>query len=348
MRAPPSSAPPSRLETAADVMDFAIRIAFFACGPALLVALSAIMPLTGAIVNVGLMLAVFFAAEIVRRWMTRSVVLAALFRRMLGFEEYYRGRPMRPFLYYVFYPLLFPYWLWNREARKELLLFKGYTLLSAVILLGSAVVSYFRRWRPELGLRDYLPVLGATLLVEAIAVTMLIMPLTTTVVTYHLHHRRRRLFTLLAVGVVSVFGGVYWLEDRRDPIVSFETRLRLEKRTLAHPDQARRDQLDALKKAWGLVKVNPSWVAADGKVTGTPLELLRASLDEGLYKTDESYAFDLWAFPHENPRGMVLYYKRALAREVVWVAMDDKGHSVRAGDELSPDLLNKIRALYGK
>ena len=345
---PSSSAPPSRLETAAELADFAMRVLFFACGPALLVALSAIMPLTGAIVNVGLMLAVFFAAEIVRRWMKRSVVLAALFRRLLSFEEYYRGRPMRPFVYYVFYPLLFPYWLTNREARQELLIFKGYTLLSAAILLVSAVVSYFHRWRPELGLADYLPVFGATLLVEAITVTMLIMPLTTTVVTYSLAGRRRRLFTLLAVGVVSVVGGVYWLESPRDPIVSFETRLRLEKRTLAHPDRARRDQLDALKKAWGLVRANPAWVAPDGKVTGSPLEIARESLDDGIYKTDESFAFDLWAFPPGNPHGMVLYYKRALAREVVWVAMDEKGHSVRAGDELSPSRLEEIRALYGK
>ena len=152
-------------------------------------------------------------------------------------------------------------------------------------------------------------------------------------------------FTALGLSSWVVFR---WLEDRRDPIVSLETRLRLEKRTLAHPDRARKDQLEALKKAWGLVKANPAWVASDGKVIGSPLELARESLDYGLYKTDESFAFDLWAFPRNNPRGMVLYYKRALAHEVVWVATDDKGHSVRPGDELSDELLDKIRALYGK
>jgi len=57
-----------------------------------------------------------------------------LLKEAFAFESYYREQRPRPFAYYLVYPLLFPYWLVNREARQEFLMFRGYTLASFLIL----------------------------------------------------------------------------------------------------------------------------------------------------------------------------------------------------------------------
>src|SRR5437870_746305 len=112
------------------VFDFALRLAFFALAPAMIVAIWFMIPITGALVNIALALVVFFAGEWVRGLSDKHGFVGKILKRQLAFEEYYRSRKPRPFAYYVFYPLLFPYWLLNKEARREFLLFKGYTILS--------------------------------------------------------------------------------------------------------------------------------------------------------------------------------------------------------------------------
>jgi hypothetical protein len=75
----------------------------------------------------------------------------------------------------VLYPVLFPYWLVDREARREFVLFKGFTLGSFGVLLLSVVSQYFAYWPPDLRFRDYLPVLGMTLAVEWLLVLALLL-----------------------------------------------------------------------------------------------------------------------------------------------------------------------------
>src|SRR5262249_21149323 len=147
--------------------------------------------------------------------------LAWLLSRELALEAYYRARRPRPFLYYVFYPLLFPYWLINREARTEFVLFKGFTVGSFVVLIGSVTADYFVHWRPELRLRDYMPVLALTIGVEWLLVLALLMPIATTVVGFHATMRRGRLVALLLIGLFSTALATARLLRRRDPIVSF-------------------------------------------------------------------------------------------------------------------------------
>ena len=50
------------------------------------------------------------------------------------FERFYRENPPKPFVYYLFYPLLLPYWLLNRTARRELLLYRGLTVVGFFML----------------------------------------------------------------------------------------------------------------------------------------------------------------------------------------------------------------------
>ncbi len=345
-----NSAPSSAIAVPLAVFDFILRLVFFLLAPAILVAVWMWMPITGALINVGLAVVVFFAGETVRRLSTKVGFLGTVLKRQLMFEEHYRSRAPRPFVYYVFYPLLFPYWLINKEARREFLLFKGYTIVSVLILIVSAGVTFYRKWYPELGFKHYMPTLLFTLLVESIAVLMLMMPLVTTVVTYHIHKRTKRLVILLLAAIVSLAGVIAAIAQRRDPIVSYDTRQRLELRTITMEKQAHVNQMQALSAAWEYVKKNPGVIQQDGKVVGEPLERVRKILDEGIYKPDESYAFDLWAYPPKDPDGIVLYYKAARRRgkEIVWVAMDKHGNELRGKNSLKPTILAQIAELYGQ
>lgn len=345
-----ASVPASKVAVPLAIFDFVLRFVFFLVAPAFLVGIWMWMPITGALINVGLAVVVFFAGETVRRLSGRVGIVGKVLKRQLEFEEYYRSRAPRPFVYYVFYPLLFPYWLINKEARREFLLFKGYTIVSVGILIVTAAVSFYRKWYPELGFKHYLPTLLVTLLVESIAVLTLMMPLVTTVVTYHIHKSTKRLAVLLLAAAVSLGAIVAFIAARRDPFVSYDTRQRLELRTITLPKEAHVNQMQALSAAWEYVKANPGSIDQDGKVTGEPLARVRKILDEGIYKPDESYAFDLWAYPPKHPDGIVLYYKAARRRgkEVVWVGMDSRGNELTGKKSLSPSILQQITELYGQ
>src|SRR5262249_31904303 len=154
------------------------------------------------------------------------------------------------FLYYVAYPLLLPYWLLHKEARREFLLFKGYTIVSLLVLLGSVAVQFVLYWPPELGLWDFAPVVAITLGIEMLLVLGLLMPIATTVLGLHRALRRGRLMALLAVALLSSTLAIVRIARRRDPVVSYSTRERVRLRSKASPRRAREAQLAALKAAW--------------------------------------------------------------------------------------------------
>lgn len=113
------------MSRADQTFDFVLRLVFFALAPRLLVFAAILYPVTGAIVQIGLALVVFMAGEAARKLAARSPLAQRAMGSQLAFEAFYRAHPPRPFLYYFFYPLLFPYWLTNKDARREFLLFKG-------------------------------------------------------------------------------------------------------------------------------------------------------------------------------------------------------------------------------
>jgi len=114
-----------RLQRVWVVPDFVLRLLFFAGAPWLILYLALAYPLTGALINVARRAPGLLHRSLGQPNRRALPLVGRLLRRQLAFETYYRKRPPRPFLYYVFYPLLFPYWLINREARSEFLLFKG-------------------------------------------------------------------------------------------------------------------------------------------------------------------------------------------------------------------------------
>jgi hypothetical protein len=313
-------------------LDFALRLLFFAAAPFLLVFIASLFPVTGALVQVGFALAVFFAGEAARRLAVKSQVAAKILGTQLAFEAYYRKHRPYPFLYYVFYPLLFPYWLLVREARQEFWLFKGYTLASFVILLVSLAFQYEWAFPPELGLRDFLPIAGWTFLTETAVVLMFLMPIVTTVVHFHHEHAPRRLAVLLLVGFASVCVAFYRIEHRRDPIVSYATRMRVNMRTNAKPHAAAQAQTLALRAAWKVLPKEREDVESDGKVEGAVLEAAHEALAT-FYKKDEAQSFDLWYKRQGKSATMVVYFEARRKHDPIWLAMGPGGgatHDVKA------------------
>jgi hypothetical protein len=313
------------------VLDFLLRVVFFAAAPFLLVFVAAFFPVTGALVQVGIGLAAFFAGEALRRWASRSKLLRVALASQLNFEAYYREHPPRTFLYYVFYPLLAPYWLVQREARREFLLFKGYTVLSFTILVGSLALQYEKYFPPELGVRSFLPIAAGTLGAETIVVLMFLMPIVTSVVHFHTIRAPRRLGALLLVGIVSITVAVVRIEARRDPIVSYATRMRVRYRTAAKPKAAEAAQIAALRSALRAIPKDKQDVDHDGKVERSVLDAAHAAL-QPFYKSDEANAFDLWSTRTTKSSILILYFEAREKNDPIWLALTGNGtvtHDVR-------------------
>jgi hypothetical protein len=304
--------------------DFVVRLVFFGAAPFVIAFLAAVFPITGALVQIALALAVFFTAEAARKLASRNRLVGFLIGTQLEFEAYYREHKPYPFFYYVFYPLLFPYWLAVQRARREFWLYKGYTLASLVLLLASLVYQFVTKFPPELGLRDFWPIALGTFAVECIVVLVFLMPIVTTVVTFHQMGAPRRLAALLVVGGLSVTAAVVVLERKRDPIVSYATRTRARLRTKKDGPHAVHAQTSALESAWKVLASDRSGVDRDGKVEGAALDAAHQAL-EPFYKHDEAFAFDLWLTRNKQGQTLVIYFEARDRKPPIWLSMESNG-----------------------
>jgi hypothetical protein len=336
----------SKIGTTISTLDFGLRIAFFAIAPCCLAFAALLFPVSGALLQIGLALAVLLAGELPRELASRSRLMRFVLSSQFAFDAYYREHPPRPFLYYVCYPLLFPYWLWVRDARREFWLYRGFTLTSFCLLLASLAVSYLLAFPPELGLRQFAPLALGTLLVEAIVVLMLLMPLVTTVVHYHARKAGYRLAALLIVGGLSVTVAVCLLERRRDPVVSFATRARVRLRTNAQPSRAYQSQLGALRAAWQVLPPGSLEVDRDGKVEGLPLERAHTAL-ANFYKHDEAQAFDLWLSRERRRAVLVIYFEARRGHGPIFLAVDQSGRPLKEPEELPRGAFAAMRHAAG-
>ncbi|HEX3596281.1 MAG TPA: hypothetical protein VHU80_14325 [Polyangiaceae bacterium] len=310
--------------------DFALRLAFFALAPMGIVFAAELFPVRGALIDVALALGVFAFGETARRAASNNRAVRLVISEALAFETYYRERPPRPFAYYLFYPLLFPYWLSNASARREFLMFRGYTAGSFLVLIASLTLQYFEYWRPELRFAAFLSSVLHTLIAETILVLSLLMPIATTVVWYHTSHRRRRLSILLLTGLVSASIAFALVVRRRDPIVSMATRDRVRLRTKTVPLAAHETLVTAARAASKAAA--RGGLDGDGKIEGEPLELCRAELEK-FYKHDEAFAFDLWGTPRRKPKLVVLYFESRQGKPPIWVAVRNDGSEIdKRGD----------------
>jgi hypothetical protein len=320
-------APSTLLTSPKSQADFATRLVFFAFAPIAIVFAAALFPVTGTLASAAFTIVVLLLGEAIRARSIRWPWLTRLFSRPLTLEAFYRLRPPRPFLYYVFYPLLFPYWLVKADARREFVLFKGFTLTGSAILMLSVVGEYFVFWQPELGIKEYVPVVGVTLAIETVLLLALIMPIATTVIGLHQSFRRGRLTALLVVALVSTTIAIVRLERRRAPVISFATRERVFLRTRADPRRAHEVQVAAVRASFARSHVAGGTVSRDGSVQGAPLDAAHEVLEQ-FYKRDEALSFELWASASANPELVVLHFPARRKREPLWIGLRNGGEEV--------------------
>jgi hypothetical protein len=330
---------------ALDVLEYALRLVFFAAVPFGIVVLASLVPMTAALVNIVLALGAFFFGEVLRKHAQERGWLGAVLRRQLAFEEYYRVRPPKPFVYYVVYPLLFPYWLIVSEARREFWLFKGYTIVTFLLAAISGAYRYFAIYQPEIGFKVFLVSFGIGLVIEALAVITFLMPIATTVVALHKRGQHGRLVVLLVVGLLSAGVAVGYLAHRHRTFPSLETRQRVSTRTLAKRKVAEAVADDALRAAWKERRKKNYERESDGTVDGAPLDVARAKLG-AFYRPDEASAFELWttARGDKNPM-MILYAEGPRKGKPVFRAMRADGSIVDKAKELPRPALKVMRTV---
>ncbi|MFO0762763.1 MAG: hypothetical protein U0359_40375 [Byssovorax sp.] len=319
-------------------LDFVLRFAFFAAVPFVATVVSALFPMTAVLVNIALTLVVFVAAETVRDHASRFPWLARFVKRRLDFDAYYRQHPPRPFLYYVFYPLLFPYWLFQREARRELLLYRGMTAGGFVVLVLMGALDFARNWLPELDFQRFLKLWLLLFAIQTACLFVFLLPIATTVVKLHLERRFRALYVLLGVASLSVALAVFVMARRPGHMVSWATTQRVRLRTAAEPKHAAAVQRAALRAVWASPAELASSTDEQGWVEGDALDRAESELED-LYKDDEAYAFTLHALPPGAPEVLVLQCHLGAGRAPIWRAINRRGVEVTSEKDLPKGLL---------
>jgi hypothetical protein len=338
------SKPSTLLTSPLSMYDFLMRLAFFAFAPVAIVFAANLFPIRGTLIDVGLALGVFVASEMAQRWSSKSRLVGTLLHEALAFEAYYRSRNPRPFLYYLFYPLLFPYWLLNASARREFLVFRAYTSSGLLILVASLIWQYVEYWAPELTLRQYIPYVLLSFGVEILLAIALLMPIATTVVWYHSTFRRGRLQVLLFVALLATSYAMYRVANRRAPLVSYAARERVALRTNYSKPKAHRALLSAARAAYHKLNQLRDEVEGDGNVTGEPLDAAHAAL-ESYFKSDEASAFSVWASPRSNPMVVVVYFEARRNRRPIWVSIRRDGAELRTPSQLPRGAFKAMRAI---
>ncbi len=343
--------PPSRLASALSVPDFILRLAYFLVIPFAILGIALKFPVTGALVNIVIALVFFLLGAFIRPRVEKRPLVARLLRRQLAFEAYYRANTPRPFLYYVFYPLLFPYWLISTRARQEFMLFRGYTVLNLVILVGTSVYQYFTKWLPDLGFGPFMQGFFVVALIESFFVLGVLMPVATTIIGYHVGHKHKRLYVLLlAAALTTVLAFVGYMKKRHE-VVPYLATLRMSLRTQAAPHKSKRLLGEALRLAWVTVMTSKGQSAefsSDWKneveIAGLPLDKARGVLTD-LYKDDETHAFHLVAFDDKKKgKQLVLYGDPGNPKQpLVWIGLHGKGELFDDPKMLADGAIAKMR-----
>jgi hypothetical protein len=330
--------------------DLILRYAFFAIAPFTLVIFVTLLPVMGVVINMVLALLVFALAAQVRRASDRYPLVGKALGKQLSFETFYTEHPPKPFLFYVFYPLMLPYVAFNKVAQKELALYRGLTSLGFVLLFGGALWDFFRKWQPEIGFLDFGKKWAALLLIQAVLSIIIVMPMTTTIIALRMQKRVVALTTVLIVGAWSTAAAIFFMAQRRHDIVQLPTMDRMVLRTKAAPDKAREVQEKALKRALISIRRGDAETFKNPKATeifGGPIIDARDSL-LGLYKEDETRCFHLIAFK-KPARGvvLVLFGLANKANKIVWLGINKNEDFIDDLEDLPDGALNTM-ARIGK
>jgi hypothetical protein len=343
---PPAPPAPATVVAAVSIADFIVRLAYFLFVPIVIYFVSLVFPLLGALINLAIALAFFTAGPLLRPLIAKRPWLGRPLRRLLKFEAYYREHPPRMFVYYLFYPLLFPYWLFVKRARQEFLLYRGLSVLALVILVGTVLAEYFTKWRPDIGFEVFLLIFGLVFVIQGVIVIALMLPLATTVIHYNLARKNKRLAALLLASVVSTSFAVYMHHKKRHDVVPAMTMARLNARTVVdqkRATQAWHDALLAAVRTKEFDKTRDARTDVEGgiEVLGPPLANARAELEK-YYKDDEAAAFDLVMTKSPKYGWLAILYVPNGSRGAMWVAMDRRETMTSDASKLPPGTLDML------
>jgi hypothetical protein len=299
---------------------FVLRLAYFAVAPFVLAVLALKLPVTGAIVNLVLFLAIFFV-----RGLLPGVGTQRLFRRMARLELYYEKHPPKPFLYYVFFPLFAPYWVFYPPARREIFHYRRLSGVGVFVFVGLKLLDYWRNWHPIIPFRAFAKVAAIGIVFELAVFAMIVMPLATTVVTYKRAGARRRLIVLFIAAAASLgFSMLGKSLVKRDEVrldVAIRRGLRVEHR----PEQADETMRRALVAAAATLEQPPEEIPVGGRtnrIRGRTRDVARGELG-AFFRPDEIPGFSLFMTRTTDDRPALVLFapSQSKRRAPVWRAL---------------------------
>lgn len=290
-------------------MDRVARFIYVALVPPLLAVMASVIPVGGVLVTstIATAVAVFGAA----RWQARMQQIPVAGRVLRGFARlgvFYDEHPPKPLVYYLAYPLLFPYWLANATARREFLLYRRISIVALVVTVTAGAIEYVRNWHPMLPFRLFAGEAIALFLFQLLTTFLLITPIVTTIVIFHQRHHTRSLIALLVVAGLT--GAIGFAAVRAAQPLTASAAMRVHLRTqLAKPEAQA-----ALSAGLDAAIAHPD----DGDAVREALETF--------YRPDETRAFKVY-----RGDGVTLLYTKPTRRQPsIWVARDGAGHPVLA------------------
>lgn len=289
-------------------VDDVLRFVYVLIAPAVMVVLAKLLPITGIVISTGI--ATIIALTGSSQWIRTVAPLKIVGKPLAKFArlgEYYRGHPPKPLLYYIAYPLLFPFWLFNKAARTEFLVYKRIGVVALLVTIGTSIYDYFHNWVPLPG-KYFANTMFAIAVMQLLVTFMFVMPIVTTLVTYQRQGHKKTAWALTALALV--LGAMMWVGMSKFPSVTFATQARLRARIKDQPEVARAAMHAALDS---------------GTVDGAHVAL------EAAFRPDEVRAF------HIQPwRDGVLLWAKTKNHEVAWTAKLRTGFASSAA-ELPPE-----------
>lgn len=297
-------------------LDVVLRFAYCTMVPIVIGGFATVVPVGGIVVSAVLAIAIALAGT--DRWratMARVPLVGRGLGNMARLGDYYVEHPVRPVLYYIFYPLLFPYWLVSRRARGEFLLYRRINVLALAVLIVAGITDYLSNWRPELGVGAFLSAAIATFVLQSVLTMSAVMPLVTTVITFH-HERRRGLLIALACSAGFIaFASVAFVAT--DPHLPQSTEFRLRGRGRVAPARAEAALDHAARAAHAALPPG----APPGHAAAAVEDAARAALED-LWKPDETRGFEVWT---GEPGHVVVVLARFRHEPAIWIATDARG-----------------------
>jgi hypothetical protein len=310
-------------------IDLVLRFVYVLGAPMFLVSFAAIVPLGAPIASAVIATAIALGGT--DRWRARTARIP-LVGRFLGdmakLGEYYKERAPRPLLYYVFYPFLFPYWLWKRDARRELLLYRKLGAIALLAVPAFAAIEYLTKWRP-IPFGVFATQMIAVIILQLLVTMALVMPIVTTVVLFHARKRRKTLIVLLAASIALAGAFAFKLakDERPNPYVVARMRYRAQtdvQRAIVVMSRA----LDA-----GATKLDAGASLGDAK------SAMRDVL-ESYWGEDEARVFALY---RANDGSSTILYVNPRGERTIWLGRTRNAQYFFDAKLLPPDARAKLK-----